>query len=127
MLEQIRVLVQFLRNRTWRMFLKRATLEHAIPAVLFEHFQATIAKWRYETIPICMRALDRWRHVLYDLLQEAWFENTQDKEFLKSVFKAAKDREMWIFISACLRYIFWPCEEHRRWGMTCLCTQHIAD
>ena len=81
MLENMRVLVAFLRNKSWRQFLAKALVPKGYEPMLFEHFAASIVKRRYETIPVCQRELLKWRKVLEGALREGFFANTQDRPF----------------------------------------------
>lgn len=92
-LEQMRVLIAFFRNQTWRSFVKKALLSTDVDTTLLDHFEGSIAKWRYETIPLCMQALLRLRDICENHMQEVWFQHAQDKPFVQSVFRAAKDTE----------------------------------
>ena len=46
---------------------------------------------------------------------------------MASVFQAAKDHEFWTFTEGAYAYVFNPCEECRRRGMTCECPDHIRE
>jgi len=68
-----------------------------VPTEIFDHFKPSTAKWRYETIAICMHLLLKFRRIHEVYLQPEMFEHAQDKVFMKNVMLASKDATMWIF------------------------------
>ena len=124
--DQLRTLVAFWRNKTYRRWVMDALA--GVPAVdpkLFKSFRATIAKWRFATIPECMEALLLLRSVCEHHLREEMFANAQDRVMIQSVMAACKDKLLWIFMKASLTHVFRHCERGRRWGTTCLCPDHV--
>ena len=125
-LEQMRTLVTFWRNRTWRKWVRRAlTGVDGIEPGLFKHFTATIAKWRYGTIPHAMEQLLRLRIVCERHLQLEMFANAKDKKFIQKVMEACRDHGLWVFMQTCYTWVMKRCEEARHWGMTCSCADHV--
>ena len=101
----MRVLVSFWRNRTWRKWVKSALAHTDLDPSLFSHFTATIAKWRYGTIPLSMEQLLELRAVHEHHLAMEMFADAQDKEFIKKVIQAAHDKEMdlyEVYVHTCL-------------------------
>ena len=129
-LQQMRDLVGFFRNATWRQYIQKALEAHPpddFDLHLLDHFRAQIAKWRYETIPATMQALLPLRVLCEKHIQAEWFANAQDKEFLKSVMDACKDAFLWHFMEASYREVFAPAERDRRFGMICNCEEHLRE
>ena len=126
-LDQLRCLVSFWRNITWRRWVQQALQGTDIDPRIFEHFRATLAKWRYETICIVMRELLIFRRVCQEHISIELFANAQDKTFIQKVVLACKDADLWTFIAATCDRIFGFCEGHRRWGMTCTCPHHMEE
>ena len=53
-LNHIRCLASFWRNRTWRKWVQEALARTNVDPRVFRSFTATVAKWRYGTIPHSM-------------------------------------------------------------------------
>ena len=124
-LDQMRELVKFWRDRTWRRWVQTALVGTPVDPRLFRSFTATIAKWRYGTIPNAQQQLLALREVHERYLQPEMFTNAQDKAQIKAVFEAAKDKDLWVFMQASYTHIFDRCELARHWGMTCTCAEHV--
>ena len=77
-LDQLRTLVSFWRNATWRRWVKRALVGTDIDESMFEHCNANLANWRYQTIPQTMEALLPFRKVCEEHLTVEMFGNVQD-------------------------------------------------
>jgi len=127
-LNQMRALVGFFRNTTWREFVQKA-MEENPPADFDLHtldrFSAQIAKWRYETVPATMAALLPLRVLCQKYLRQEWFQNAQDRQSLKAVFDACGDEFLWKFMEHSYREVFAPTERDRHFGMICNCTEHL--
>ena len=121
----MRTLVPFWRNRSWRKWVKVALRGTDVDPRLFVAFTASMAKWRFETIPDSQRQLLRLRDVHEKHLKEEMFADVQEKETMKRVLAAAKNKEFWIFTEASYSHVFARCEGARRWGLTCNCPEHI--
>ena len=123
---QLRDLVSFFRNQTWRKHCvkcigdRRANADKTLLS-----FNASFAKWRYETITVVLECLLHLRQICEEDLCLEWFTNPQDRAFINRVVVACKDKPLWRLLSATHRFIFKPLEQHRRWGMVCGCPEHI--
>ena len=125
-LSQMRTLVAFWRNQSYRAWVKRALRgTPEVDGTIFDHFRATFAKWRYETIALGMRVLLIYREVHEVHLQPWMFQQAQDKNFINEVMAASKDKNLWVFLASTDRHCMWDCELSRRWGLTCLCDDHV--
>ena len=125
-LQQLSCLVLFFRNKTYRKWLRRALMGVAgVDTDKLKHFPASMAKWRYQTIPFTMQCLLNLRWICQLQLRPEFFNHAQDKTFIKEVFEAAKDEELWQFMEACYTFLMMPSEDCRRWGLTCGCPQHV--
>ena len=124
--KQMRNMVTFYKNRTWRMWVKRALQERGVELDLtvLDSFPASMTKWRYETIANCMACLDCLRAISQGHLRIEMFANAQDKVLIKEVFEIAKDADFWSFISFAHRNVFQRCELCRHFGMVCNCEKH---
>ena len=91
-----------------------------------DHFSATFAKWRFQTIPLAQFDLLRLR-VPSQYIREEFFADSQDTTLIKKVVAAAADHEFWAFLSSSYEFVFSPCEEKRCWGLKCTCPQHVQD
>ncbi|CAK0911592.1 unnamed protein product [Prorocentrum cordatum] len=125
-LDQMRALVFFWRNKTWRQHLKKICMSRGVNLDLFDHFPASIAKWRCETIPVVMRELLGRRYICEHCVDLALFPDAQDRQQLQTVVAACRDKKLWQFMQCAYRYIFSHCERYRHWGMTCSCPDHVA-
>jgi len=124
-LQQMSTMVTFFRNKTYRKWLRRTLGPQGVDVTVLQHFRATMAKWRYQTIPFTMECLLVLRFICTLHIYPEMFNRAQDKPFMKEFFEAAKDTELWVFLEASYTIIFRPSEEARRWGMTCGCPHHI--
>ena len=124
-LNKKRMLVVLFRNRTYRKWLRRALRKKGIDVSKLEHFGATIAKWRYQTVPLAQCALLELRYICQLHMSREFFAHSKDQTFIKSVFDVCEDQWFWIYMEGSYTFVFRPCEECRRMGMTCTCPQHI--
>ena len=120
-LEQMRCMVAFWRDRTWRKWVQVALRGTDVDTSVLKSFPAAIAKWRFETIAKTMFCLDRLRTIAEKHLRPEMFARAKDAVFMKKVFETVGDREFGIFISAAYRHCFRECEDARHWGMVCRC------
>ena len=128
-LEQVRAVVSFLHNTSWRRHIKRALgldPPEGLDLNALDHFDCQIAKWRYETVAVVFAILTKLMPLLR-LVRQEWFVNAQDKESLKSALDALHDPELHIFLEVTSREVFTPVEEDRHWGMIYECPQHKED
>ena len=128
MLQQIRALCKFWRNAHYRLHVSRL-LKRRVAGVekLLRFFTASFAKWRYETIADVLKQLVKFRDICENKLNVAMFSNAQDPEFIRAVFEACADKQLWRWIAAAEKFIFGPLEALRRWGMVCDCEDHVAE
>ena len=123
-LDQIRSMVSFWRNRTWRKWVARAVGATVPDPSIFDHAPPSMAKWRYETIAVTMSFLHGMRDVCEHRLRPEMFANAQDKAEIKKVFEICADSSFWKFISCAHVKVFQDCELSRHWGLTCPCAAH---
>jgi len=123
-LDQMRSLISFWRDRTWRKWVQKA-LQNVVDPKLFRKGPTSVAKWRYGTIPHAMGQLLPLREVHERYLCMEMFANAQDKEEIKKVIAASKDKDLWIFMQASYTHVFTDCEQARHWGMCCNCPEHV--
>ena len=76
-----------------------------VDGTLFDHFQATFAKWRYETIALTMHVLLKFREVHETHLQPFMFEHVQDRNTINNVMATSKDNTFWVFVASCDKYV----------------------
>jgi len=82
-LDQMRTMVTFYRNRTWRRWIKSANRGVAdINWHLLDSFPCTMAKWRYETVALTMFWLAKLRVISQTRVRREMFANAQDKNFI---------------------------------------------
>ena len=123
---QMRSLVGFWRNETWRLFVKR-TIDEAHPEIdtsVLKSFTASFAKWRYETYADVLHQLARLRDVSA-CVQRCWFVNPQDGAEIDAAVANMHDDDLHRFIDAADKHVFWDTEKDRHWGMICSCEQHL--
>jgi hypothetical protein len=118
-LENIRHLVAFFRNGTWRDWIARA-LATKVPGIkaLLRKAPVNTAKWRYETVVQACSDLLPLRHVCQELREEM-FSGAQDKMQIVNVFKACKDDRTWKFVAFVGAGVLDKLEHGRRWGLCC--------
>ena len=120
----IRNLCSFWRVRSWRMHVKRVT--RTFPDVNpkdLEHFTATVAKLRFETVDWCLKALKKVRTASETYVRLEIFANVKDRASLEETCRACRDSELWRFIAVVSDLVMAPLEGMRRWGMVCQCCQ----
>jgi len=130
LLDEMRSLVDFMRNATWREFMQDALQLH--PPEDFElreleHLSCSLAKWRYETIAATTAILVRFRVLFQRHIRAEWFSKAQDKEQLRKMLHAADDEFLWKFLAVSSREVWGPVEKDRHWGMICRCPAHVRD
>ena len=94
---------------------------------ILNKFEATFAKWRYETIARVMKSLLFLRRLCQCYMKQMWFNNPQDAEEIKAVLDACSDSFLWSFMQVAYKEVFAPMEGQRHWGMVCPCANHKAD
>ena len=125
-LELVRKLVAFYKNKTWRNHVKKCLRDRAgIDLRPLDKCNADLAKWRYQTLPVCFTDLLRFRTISENEFRSEWFINTQERETLAAVCHACKDAQLWKFMNASNREVLLPLERCRRWGMVCTCPHHV--
>ena len=125
-LELVTVLCRFWRNATWRRHVQRALHgRDDINLHLLDRFNATLAKWRYESLFLVFRALSLLRWICQHEFRQEWFANTQEKETLAGTWVACQDKQLWTYIDVSFREVYKPLERQRRWGMVCTCPEHV--
>jgi len=123
-LEQIRSLCSFYRNKTWRQFIKKIMAPTGFDTTELDTFSATTAKWRYETIPNCQKELLRLEQPSRSL-NMALFSKAQDKAELRAACEAGTDNAFWNYTNCSYNLVFLSCEDMRHWGMICSCPEHV--
>ena len=123
-LEQLRSLVSFFRNRSYRKHLARLLKTYTNTAPL-RTFESSFIKWRYETIARVIRELLHLRTICEHHIKEVMFTDVQDKETLKKVLNACKDKGLWKWLGTAGKKSVLRCEGVRRWCMVCNCPAHI--
>ena len=126
-LTQLRAMVAFLRVASWRKTIQRFLKARGIPdAELAEldHFSATTAKWRYQTIAFCMASISRCRAALAHVVPEM-FANVKDRVTIEGALNAINDEFFLPYVTCASREVFGPAEGCRHWGMVCPC--HVAE
>lgn len=108
-LDNLRVLCRFFRNRTWREWLVRA-FARDMPHLVFQlaGFTATHAKWRFETIVAANVQLLPLREVCDTNISEELFVNAQEKRFISDFLRACRDKRTWKFVALTTPWLFQP-------------------
>ena len=122
--DQIRALVSFFRNRTYRQHMSRL-LKHRVNVQPLKHFFASFIKWRYETLAQAISELNHLRQIAEGFLREELFNNVQDKESFKTVCRAAVDKKLWRWMAVAGKKTVIRAEKVRRWSMVCNCPAHV--
>jgi len=120
-LDHIRCLIRFFRNETYSDWVLKV-LGHKIDN-LKKKMAITVqtAKWRFETVAEALRQLGETRQLCEHELDEAMFENAQDKVHIRDVFLACKDKRFWLFVVHVSVWVMGPLEHIRRWALICGC------
>ena len=123
-----RALCSFYRNDSWRKTLAEDIQDqHPTAAKDLRSFKGSLKKWRYETIAVVFKELLRMREITERFLRnpERIFKNFQDSKLLVDVATAAKAGWFWIFVKVFYTRVLSKCESARRWGLVCICCQHL--
>ena len=126
--EQLRALCKFFRNRSHRLHLARR-LDGVVGDIQkrLRFFTASFAKWRYETVDDVLKQLLALRDICEDHFDGPLFFGTaQDQEEISAVHRACKNKRLWRWMAGASKYLFSPIEKVRRWGMVCDCPEHVA-
>ena len=126
-LDKWRGLVTFWRNETYvkhvRTMLHRSG-DTSVDVRTVRRLNVSFAKWRYETIAAVSRELSSVRPVCQDAVRQEWFNNMQDREFLKKFVDACADDTLWRFTTTSSAEVWSRLERARHWGMVCDCAEH---
>ena len=129
-LKHMRVLCKNFRNKTYRNHIYSKLHGARGPAnlkSLMQSFNASFAKWRYETVPAVLSHLLPLRELCETYLDFALFAKCQDQEETRAWMLACRDKDFWQWAAATYPHLFAPLEETRRWGMVCECPEHVAE
>jgi len=124
-LDKIRLLVRFYGNATYRKHIQKMLRGKPVDRSLLDHFDASLATWRYETVWSVFGQLLKIRSISEDWVEILWFQSVQDRELLQGAIRAMKDKPLWRFMAASFREVADPTEHMRRWGMICNCPEHL--
>jgi len=122
---QIRTLVHFFRNESYRTHLQ-LVLKGRCDTKCLDHFQASFLKWRFETLAVAVQELVPLREVCGHLREEQ-FPDIQDKVELRKVVAAAGDQRLWRWICGPGRRVLVRIEGIRHWSMVCGCPEHVRE
>ena len=124
----LRQLVTFLRNDSWRkVIIKRLAPITPEVRTLLKSFTCTFAKWRYETLFVCVRDLLNVAGIREHLVNiSEWFSEFKDPKLLSTVQQAFASTELWLFMRVFFDNVLEPLEHGRRWGLTCACCAQVG-
>ena len=119
-LAMMRDLCTFFRNETYRDHLIKL-LKGKVPGIaeLLRSFSAGFAKWRYETLVTCTKALHKLRNLCQRHVREEMFQHVQDRAQIQRVVNACRTPRLWQWISLTYTKVLSKLEVIRRWGMVC--------
>jgi len=126
-LPKLRALCSFWHNVTWRKHVQKRLPADSGLRPLLDHFTASLATWRYETVDDVFMALTQIRRICQDHVRMELFNNPQDRELVRAAVDACHDRELWTYIVTTGREISHPTEGARHWGMVCGCEEHVRE
>ena len=95
-LAKMRALCHLLGIETYRRHMQKMLRHRPHPGANLQdldHFVASFAKWRYETVPTVQAALLKARIICAQCVRQEWFEKPQDKEAIKSFLDACQDSD----------------------------------
>jgi hypothetical protein len=124
-LDSSRGLCSFFKVQQWRDHLVDMNFGKGIDLAPLQHWTASFAKWRYETISEVFRQINLYADICGRGVRPEMFNNFQDRALLASVLKTCKDDCLFLFYSCSYEYMFAPLERARRWGMVCQCPDHV--
>ena len=126
-LSQVRALVTFCRNPTWRRHVKKfLSLDppDGVDLGILDSFSAQIAKWRYETVSEVFRQLAVYLPLL-KFVPERLFANSQEGQQIADAFSAIGDDSLHLYVASTSKEVFTPAEKDRHWAMVCECPEHV--
>lgn len=122
-LPQLQTLCKFFKNDEYREILaKHARSEGAIEmATRLKRFNASFARWRYETVDKVLRALHAIREYCENIFSSEILGSVQDASELRKVYNCCKNKPLWRWISA--MHLLWSfmVDQWRNWGRGCRC------
>ena len=125
MLQKLRYMVTFFRNDTYRQeMIDQIKADRPQVKTELLSFQASFAKWRYETIYKVMAALLRLRELCQSVLAVRLmliFATSQEADLMLNVVIVCRDEGVWTHVYVFFTYVIQPLEMARRWGLVCLC------
>ena len=118
-------LVSFYRNKTYRKHIGKCLRGKEVDVSVLDHFDASLAVWRYETVWSVFLQLLRVRLISEEWLQPEMFQHVQDRVMIDAAMAAAKSKELWRLMAGTFKEVVEPTEKLRRWGMVCDCENHV--
>lgn len=107
MLEGMRAESALFKNDSWREHLMRAAKLRYVDPKPLEHFGASFANLRYETISAVGMALVRVRPYAGRLVDMALFANLQDRAMIEEGVVRCKDAKFQKFVATAAREVWW--------------------
>lgn len=125
-LDTLKAFCNFIKVETYRDALEKLVLAAGWPALaatVFK-FRASFAKWRWNTLCVCVKALSSIRD-LRRAWNPTWFKDSQAADQVKKMAKACADDVFWNQLDLCLPLCI-MIEEARVWGSGCACHEAEA-
>ena len=107
-LSQVKALVTFCRNTTWRRHMKKfLSLDppDGVDLGILDSFSAQIAKWRYETVSEVFRQLAVYLPLL-KIVPERLFANSQEGQQIADAFSAIGDDSLHLYVASTSKEVF---------------------
>ena len=120
-LNKLRSMCKFFGNATWRKFLKTTFTKQGIDVgTRLDNFNASFAKWRYETLSVVFLDLLKLEPIV-EHIDICLFKDAQDKQVVAEAIDGCKDKSLWAFMNLASELVIQPLEGMRHWGMVCDC------
>ena len=122
MLAKLRSLCKFFRMEAYRRHLQKQFANNpAVRVAKLQHFTATLAKWRFETMYVVMKQLLALSDFCQHHFKASIMGKVKDASLLNEVSAACADTGLWQWMTIVFRLLVAPLERIRRWGLTCPC------
>ena len=115
----------FFSNESYRKHIKKLLRHSGLDLSCLDHFTASFATWRYETVCDVFMQLLQIRAIAEHHLREEMFQHVQDRESVQAAILGCKNKQLWRFVSCAQCKVAEPTEKLRRWGMICTCEEHV--
>jgi hypothetical protein len=116
--DHLRALVHFFRNKSYREHLE-FVLRGKCNTTCLKTFEASFAKWRYETLATVIEELLPYRDICENRIAKEMFPDVQDRKAMDKALTACKIPWLWRWIAGPGVQVVVRANGFRKWAMVC--------